>query len=472
MSIKVENSLDISKYGGLIFPADLNNDGTSEFLVLQSPGLFHAEIHKALLNDENHPGRNHFCLTAIDTHGNILWQIGTPWQHDFPWPTHGGERSLCVCDLDSDGKREVYVIKGKDILGIDALSGKVVRKFPLPYDNFVNLLPGRVATGRGGMRLLASPSNDSYDNHEHGGPSIIFDADGEKVFERDIFGFGHDPVVLDLEGDGVDKWLAGYELLDHNFKKIWEFEPCPKEMYDGLEMHVDGLSLCQPGNKKDFRIAYAASTFLYVIDIDGKLVWEKELVHPQQVHWGFFDSNKKVPQLFVLNKRADLQLFDFHGNELYRVTPEENWPNGKPSGMTNKFHLFDPTVKIKGEKGCNDTIIYCEGGWPYGIDEKGRRTIEFECSSSAVQPDCSSDYRRPDDYGWGYTTKEVIDNRGHHLIISDRNSIFTYNIAGKENLKDVDGFIIYESENAVKTENGEIKIRVPELPGLLKSLKE
>ena len=41
--------------------------------------------------------------------------------------------------------------------------------------------------------------------------------------------------------------------------------------YDALEMHVDGLDLFSSREKERRRIAYAASTFVYVVDTKGKL---------------------------------------------------------------------------------------------------------------------------------------------------------------------------------------------------------
>ena len=111
-TIPLTREIPLAGSGGVVFPADINNDGKFEFLVLQSAGLFHAAIH----GGKGNVGWDHFCLTAMDSHGNVLWRVGEPWDRTEPFVTHGGERSLCVFDLDGDGVPEVYVIRGNEVI--------------------------------------------------------------------------------------------------------------------------------------------------------------------------------------------------------------------------------------------------------------------------------------------------------------------------------------------------------------------
>ncbi len=424
MRIPLHKLIYANRQGGLVFPADINNDGVCEFLLLQSPGLFHASIHSGLLPRPDHPERNLFCLTAIDSEGQTLWQLGQPWQYPDPWPTHGAERSLVFCQAAADKPGRIFVIRGNTLLELEAASGNIIREYPLPYDNFVVVLPGKTVFGD---VALVSPANNSYDGHSHGGPTIIFDTQGKEIFNRDVFGFGHDPVVIP-DGRGGNNWLLGYEMLDSELRTRWSFVPCDPETYDDLEMHVDGLSAWWPQSPGHQRIAYAASTWLYVVDGNGVLVWKKQLVHPQQVHYGHFLTGCPEPQLLVVNKRDDLQLFDFDGTEIRSVTPEENWPGGKPANFNQKFHLFDPVVKFSGFHSGKDLAVYCEGGWPYGLNGRLERSVDFEFPEQMRQSDSNSTYRRPDDYGWGYIAKTFEDRLGKFLIVADRNYLSLYRI--------------------------------------------
>lgn len=72
--------LAIAPFGGMPFTIDLDHDGASEILWLQSPGLFHSRVFdKPPWNTFVTPEeRDHFCLTATRANGEILWQVGAP----------------------------------------------------------------------------------------------------------------------------------------------------------------------------------------------------------------------------------------------------------------------------------------------------------------------------------------------------------------------------------------------------------
>ena len=92
MKLSLAHEIDLPFQGGIPFAADLTGNGQADFLVLQSPGLFHARIHGA----PAHPGWDHFCLTAVDQAGQLLWQVGEPWASRAPYESHGAERSLAI----------------------------------------------------------------------------------------------------------------------------------------------------------------------------------------------------------------------------------------------------------------------------------------------------------------------------------------------------------------------------------------
>lgn len=422
--LPMAREINLRHAGGILFPADLDGDGQCEFLALQTPGLFHAQIHGGPQN----PGHDHFCLTAFNQHGDILWQVGQPWKHPHPFASHGGERSLVFFDLDGDGQPEIHVIRGSTILRIEADTGQILANWPLPYDNFVALCPAIVGHDPKDRRLLASPSNQSYDGHAHGGPTLLFNAKGQILSSTDYHGFGHDPIAVDLNQDGNDEWLVGYECLDHTSQRQWRFDPVPPAQFDDMEMHVDGVSLHLDDQPDRRRIAYAASTFVYVLDLQGKLQWSHRRVHPQQVIFAHLRDDVPGPQLLVVNKRDNLELFDFDGQLLWSIPPAELWPHGKTPGVTEKFHLFDPCVKLLGVlPDGQDAILYCEGGWPYAVDGSGQCVLTLECPPSSRQPVVIGK-RRPDDFGAGYIARVYENQDRQQLVVSDRRHAWVYEL--------------------------------------------
>ena len=422
--IPVAAEIDLQQSGNVVFPADLDGDGVHELLLLQSPGLFHAEIHGGSKN----LGWDHYCLTAMTRAGRVLWRIGSPWTDPEPFASHGSERAVAVFDLDGDGQVEVYAIRASEILKIDAQRGAILDVWPLPYDHFRVLCPARIGPRPSDTRLLVSPSDRSYDGHGYANPACFLDANGQAVFSRDIHGAGHDPLAADLDGDGCDEWLIGYEMLDSAGEKRWRFDPTPPEQFDDEEMHVDGLSLHWSENPDDRRIAYAGSQFVFVLDLDGNLVWSKTLEHPQQVIFANLCDDRPGPQLLVVNKRATLQLFDFHGELIWTLDPQAHWPHGKTPGVDQKFHVFDPCLRLQKvtPRGL-DAIVYIEGGWPYAVDGSGRHVLEFECPGSAQQPAVTG-RRRPDDFGAGYTGRVFMEHGRQKLLVADRRRAWLFEI--------------------------------------------
>jgi hypothetical protein len=132
--------------------------------------------------------------------------------------------------------------------------------------------------------------------------------------------------------------------------------------------------------------------------------------------------------LFVLNKRDTLQLFDFDGQLLWTQEPAEHWPWGKPAGVAEKFHLFDPALRLHGVLADGlDAIVYVEGGWPYALDGHGRRVLEFQCPPQSKQGPFKA-YRRPDDFGAGYIARTWSGPLAEHLVIVDRRHLWRYDI--------------------------------------------
>ncbi len=422
----------LGTHGGIPFCADLDQNGKTEILWLQSPGLFHS----AVFNKPPWNGRftenekEHFCLTATDSMGHVLWQVGHPWKGDRPFVTHSAERALDVGDIDSDGNLEVVVVRRNEILAIDAKTGQIENSVETEADNVQIVRIGKTGPEATDWTILAKNSESAYPPHEYANPVWYYDHQLNLIKRSDYLGAGHAPQALDIDDDGLDEFLIGFNLIDSDLSTVWTFEPVPQEEWDAAEMHVDDLVFGDVDGRKC--VAYAASNTSYLVDAsDGKLIWKRQGTHPQHCQIGRFHPDQSGKQVFVHNKRADLQLFSAAGEELWKMTPSENFPLGQSTASQKQlFHMFDPTLQLGGlgPRG-TDLLVFSDRGWPYTIDGYGNRSVDFPHTMNVYQ-DWGDVPGRPDDYGYGYYTRTAdFDGDGRsEVLINDRRFAWIYRV--------------------------------------------
>ncbi len=432
----LDRELTIAPHGGIPFTADLDGDGAHEILWLQSPGLFHSRVFdkppwNGYITDAE---RDHFCLTATRPDGQQLWQIGEPWPGDRPFITHCAERAVDAADIDGDGRIEVVCVRGGELLVLDGLSGAVERKTAIPADNGQIVRLAHTGAGPKDWTILVKNSESAYAPHEYANPAWFYTPELDLIKTADFLGAGHAPLVQDLDGDGIDEFIIGFNRVSSDLKTVWTYSPVPPEAWDAAELHVDDVFAAEVAGR--LCIALAASDTAYLLDAtDGSLIWKYKGTHPQHCQIGEFDTAIPGNEIFVHNKRAELQLFDATGKELWNIMPPKNFPLGEPEAVKgHKYHVFDPTEVLRG-LGPNgtDLLIFTDGGWPYLIDGAGRRTAEFAPPPNSAQ-DWSAVPARPDDYGYGFYARVAdFDGDGDdEVLLNDRRYAWFYEIGQGE----------------------------------------
>jgi hypothetical protein len=420
----LKSEIAIEPFGGVPFCADLNGDGRTDVLSLQSAGIFHSKVfgRQGVTQRDDGAERDHFCLTATDVHGKILWQIGKPWRGKRPFLTHCAERSIASADIDGDGKQEVVCIRGQELLVIDAASGKVERSAALPADNAQVVLLGHTGSKPADWTILVKNTERSYKPHEYANPAWWYDSKLQLLKTADYHGAGHVPLAMDTDGDGLDEFLIGFCLVDHDLRTLWTFQPVPADKWNAGDMHVDDHAAGLFDGK--LCIAYAAGDLgTFLLDAsDGRLLWKARGVHAQDCQVGRFLPGSDANQVFVRNKRSYNQLFDGRGKELWRTEPPDSFPLGRAAACKQAFHLLDPSNVLPGAgpQG-TDLLIYSDSGWPYVIDGLGHKIDAFLPPANSAQ-DWGNVPGRPDDYGYGYYVRPGdFDGDGHgEVLISDR----------------------------------------------------
>ncbi len=422
---------DLPLYGGIPFCVDLDGDGSTDILWLQSAGIFSSIIFDKLLakRGTGRTDRDHFCLTATDASGKILWQIGKPWRGKRPFVTHCAERSLDCADIDADATLEVVCIRGDKLLVIDATNGAVERSVALAADNAQIVVLGHTGPRPADWTILVKNTESAYKPHEYANPAWFYDPTLRLLKTADYLGAGHVPQATDLDGDGLDEFLIGFNLIDHNLKTVWKFQPVPPERWNAGAMHVDDIAVGRFGGRMCIAFAASNESFLLAAD-DGRLIWRLNGVHPQDCQVGRFIPGTNDRQVFIRNKRSYNQLFDGHGNELWRLEPPDNFPLSRASACRRGFHVFDPSHILPGtglQK--TDFVIYSDGGWPYVIDGGGKKCVDFPPPPNSAQ-DWGNVPGRPDDYGYGYYVRVAdFDGDGQdEVMINDRRFAWFYEI--------------------------------------------
>jgi hypothetical protein len=278
---------------------DLNGDGALDLLLVQ------ADPVTAYIT----------CLTAIDLHGNKLWQVGKP---DFRNKYYKGE-NVQIYDLDHDGQNDV-------IYNSDEKSS-------------VTILNGQ--TGAIKKRVQLTGKHDTIlflDFHGRGYPQEVFLADAfskgfsiydEKfklLFSKENSPIGHYPINYDFDGDGKDELLCGYALYDHDGRELWNHREFPE--------HNDSTYISDMDGDGHAEIAMATSADAVLLDESGKILFRRQMTHCQHALIGKFRQDLPGKQVVFVSREqkkqgaefafAKISMFTKSGQLLWTKEDEDN----------------------------------------------------------------------------------------------------------------------------------------------------
>ncbi|MEJ6951076.1 hypothetical protein [Natronospora cellulosivora (SeqCode)] len=268
--------IDISKSGknSRMILGDLSANGQLDILMIQPDGG---------IDDRYVPHQSQF-LTAYDAEGNILWQKG---EAD---PNPGGAGSdlpVQIYDIDQDGYNEVLCVMDKEFLILDGRTGKLKESYQLPGENAHDCII--IANLRGKEEAQDIILKDRYhklwalDNNFN----LLWTHEGN---------VGHYPWPCDVNNDGYDEVMAGYDLLDHKGNVLWS---C-KDLDDHADCIFIGNVSDKTGDDLDLVIG-GSVTVLY--DWQGNEIWRYEdSVESQHIALGRYCHDSDEVQIAGLDR--------------------------------------------------------------------------------------------------------------------------------------------------------------------------
>jgi len=258
-------------YTNRILLGDLNNDGILEMVLLQADNDI----------DDRFIPHQLTCIMAVDVHGRELWRVGEPKRE---MGKTGSDFPAQIYDIDGDGENEVLCVMGKKFLVLEGKSGRVKAEYPLPneYAHDCIILAN--------LEGADKPKNVILKNRYHKMWAMNHDFSVKWTFEGNP---GHFPYPYDINNDGYDEIMAGYDLLDRNGNILWSVNQ------DG---HADCIFVADLYGDGQRQFVIGGSTTA-IYDANGKeLARYDDSVETQHIAVGKFLPDEKGTQIACLDR--------------------------------------------------------------------------------------------------------------------------------------------------------------------------
>ena len=294
-----------AEYGGYwVVAGDVDGDGEIETVSAQNYNR----------NDDHFTSS--VAVQKLD--GSVLWRWGDPklgrreLHHDVACQIH---------DLDNNGANEVILGGDRRLIVLDGRSGKPTNTFPIEQ-HASDCVVFADLSGRGWPSEIVVKTR--Y------GQIWAYSAAGRLLWtvkEPGGYRTAHQPLPVDLDGDGRDEILAGYAALNSDGSVRWVFQ-AEKDRRNGG--HADCWRVVRLAKRpEDTRLVMTmcGGNALVMTDGAGQLVWRATGHHYESVDVG--EIRDDVPGLELVvdidhlpAPPKPLCLFDQRGNQLGRINTD------------------------------------------------------------------------------------------------------------------------------------------------------
>ena len=262
--------------GRWVVAGDLDGDGQAE--IVSAENFNAGDVHYTS------------AVAAQKLDGTVLWTWGDPaigrkeWHHDV---------ACQIADLDLDGRNEVIVATKGFVVRIDGKTGQDIGRFAIEEEATDCIVVCNLRGNPGPQDLLVK---DRYRR------IWAYDAQGNLLWTvTDPGGHrtAHQPVPLDIDGDGRDEIMAGYAMLNHDGSLRWVATSRSIDLRRG---HLDCMRILRRGQRpQDWRLVLTCcgANGLLVIDGEGRTLWERTGHHFESIKIGRVFGDIPGPQIVV-----------------------------------------------------------------------------------------------------------------------------------------------------------------------------
>jgi len=346
--------LDPQYAGAWVVAGDLDGDGEAD--ILSARNVDSRDVHYTS------------AAVAQRLDGTVLWRWGDP--------TIGRKRlhhdvACQIYDWDGDGRNEVVLLTRGFLVELDGASGRERRRLPLPNEATDCLVFANLSGGPRATDVLVKTRYSQI---------WAFTRDGKPLWTvRRPGGYrtAHQPVPVDLDGDGTDEVMAGYAMLNADGTVRWVLK---SEKVDLARGHLDCMRVVRRGKTPaEFRLVLTCcgANNIALVDGEGRVQWEVSGHHFESVDVGKVRRDVPGLQLAVdIDHRpwgqGPLWLFDENGRTLCRIMTD----------YARHHALIDWT----GDG--TQAVLIAEGRGLY--DGHGRRIATFEMADPGAPGDAEA----------------------------------------------------------------------------------
>jgi len=256
-------ALDPEYSGAWVVAGDLTGDGAVEIVSAR--------------NVDEHDVHYTSAVVAQRLDGSVLWRWGDPkvgrreLHHDVPCQIH---------DWDGDGHNEVVLCTEGFLVELDGATGREKRRIKLPKDATDCLVFANLSGGPYPAEVLVKTRYTQI---------WALDREGRRLWSVTNPGgyrTAHQPVPVDLDGDGRQEVMAGYAMLNADGSIRWVYASDKIDMARG---HCDCFRVVRSsGNPGAFRavLTFCGANAIAMVDGHGKPVWEVAGQHFESVDVG------------------------------------------------------------------------------------------------------------------------------------------------------------------------------------------